>query len=281
MRLGHDTKFALVVYQGAAEIIRVRKDRGPGHTLFMQRDILDFSEYDEHLDVLTRGPEDGSYVQVVHVVSVANRVDELPAPETLNLPAIHTIDAALPAIRNEIASARLSKQMKDYLGLLLADHNRATITRPFLEEAGGDGALALKLAVKKLTSWEASLFAGIEARVKDTLAGDEPGRPRGADDFVERVRGAARAAQEPKADRIQPAAPVAEDSPVQCRADLQKLLAETMEKIGEIDRRLLACGPAPAWRDSMNEVFYAAMQVSRTLDYAPDDEPRPAPRRHR
>lgn len=275
MKLGYDTKFALIVSQGAAEVVRVRKDRGPGHTLFMQRDIQNFSDYEENLDVLTQGPEDGSYLNVVHVVATAVREDQLPAIGTIMVVDGCALDAALPSIRTEIAGARLSKQMKDYLDLLLADHNRATIAQPFLAEADGDSAKALKMAIRKMTAWEASLFAGMESRVRETIAPEEAGGRRGAEDFVARVRGAARASQEPKADYVQP---VSEDSPEQCKADLQKLLAETMQKIGEIDRRLLACGPVPIWRDTMNEVFYAAMQVSRTLDYVPDDEPRQAPR---
>lgn len=170
MKLGYDTKFALIVSQGAAEVVRVRKDRGPGHTLFMQRDIQNFSDYEENLDVFTQGPEDGSYLKVVHVVATAVREDQLPEIGTIGCVDGRAIDAALPSIRTEIAGARLSKQMKDYLYLLLADHNRATIAQPFLAEAGGDSAKALKMAVRKMAALEASLFADIEARVRETIA---------------------------------------------------------------------------------------------------------------
>jgi hypothetical protein len=256
MKLGYDTKFALVVYQGAAEVVRVRKDRGPGHTLFLERGPLDFSEYEEQLDVYTAGPEDGSFTQTVHVVATANSAALLPAPGTIHVPDRRAIDTVLPEVSKEIARASLSKQMKDYLALLLVDLNRATIAHPFLADAGGDSTIALKMAIGKLSSWESALFSGIEARVRDTVAPVAAPRPQEAEGVVGRAQA------------------TKEDSQAQCKEDLQKVLADAMKKIGEIDRRVLACGPAPVWRKAMNEVYYAALQVSRTLEF---EEPTVAP----
>ena len=124
-----------------------------------------------------------------------------------------------------------------------------------------------------MAAWEAELFSGMKARIEETLTTATEGNGgHQVNDFAAHLQGVARSIADAEAPALN------EDSQQQCKDDLKRLLADTMQKIGEIDRRLLACGPAPHWRDSMNEVFYAATQVSRTLDYVPDDEPRPATR---
>lgn len=278
MKLGYDNCFALIVHKGAAEIVRVRKDKGPGHTFFRNNGyLLSVDDYEENLDLHTWG--NGHYIESAHVVATAARADLLPPAPSVAVPSKTEVDGALAAIRAEIGSSRLSPQMSDYLKMLLTEENRYTIAYPFAAEAS-DGGHALKLAVQKMASWEASLFAGMEARVRETLSSAESSDGgRQTADFTARVR-----------DAVTPppaAAPLAEpvhvdpdDVQRQCKDDLQKVLAETMAKIAEIDRRLIAAGPVPAWRDTMNEVFETAMEVSRTLDYAPD-EPRPSAARRR
>ncbi|MCV9964851.1 hypothetical protein OIU34_23440 [Pararhizobium sp. BT-229] len=272
MRIGHGHQFALVIHHGTAKVGQVRKNRGPGHSVLLAHGTLDCTEYQDNLDVFEDGTEDGTYLDTVHVVASAPRAEELPLMTSLVIPDRGILDAALPAIRSEINSARLSKQMKDYLNLMLAEHNRVTVAFPFMAQTK-DSVLALKMAMQKMAAWEASLFSGMETRIKETLGSTPEQGGRQAAEFAARVQGAARSAADVENPRSH------EDSQQQCKDDLKKLLAETRQKIADIDRRLLACGPAPHWRDSMNEVFYAATQVSRTLDYIPD-EPRPAgPRR--
>ncbi|MBY3155187.1 hypothetical protein HFO56_22970 [Rhizobium laguerreae] len=278
MKFGYDHKFALVVHRGVAEVARMRKDRGPGHTLWLQQDVKNFAEYQENLDVYESGTEDGRFLDVVHVVATAAREADLPKPESVIVPDSRAIDEALPEVRSEIADSRLSKQMKDYLNLLLESQNRVTIAHPFMAQAGRNSTLALKLAVRKMAAWEVSLFAGIEDRVMETLQGNVRGDAGGgqATAFAARVQDAVR----PTPTENTPAFRVpAEDSPEKCKADLQALLIETMQKIGEIDRRLIDCGPVPPWRDTMNEVWEAAMQASRSIDYTPDEPGRAAQRR--
>lgn len=282
MQFGYGHTSALVVSEGRASIVRMRKDRGPGYSLWLPRDVQNFSEYQKELDVYEHGTEDGRFLQVVHVVATAAREADLPRPETVNIPDSQVIEQAVPEIQQEIASARLSKQVKDYLGLLLQGHNRVTVALPFMTEASNNSAMALKLAIRKMAAWEATLFSGIEAVVRETIAGNI----RGAEDggvraavFAARVQEASRQPQAEPA--VVPVPAHDEDSQEKCKADLLALLAETTRKIGDIDRRLIDCGPVPAWRDIMNEVWEAAMQASRAIDYMPDQPRNNAPRTRR
>jgi hypothetical protein len=283
MQFAYGHTSALVVSNGTASIVRMRKDRGPGYSLWLPRDVQNFSDYQENLDVYATGSEDGRFLDVVHIVATAARETDLPRPETVNIPDARVIDQAVPEIQREIDNARLSKQMKDYLGLLLQDHNRVTVALPFMAEAGNDSAMALKLAVRKMAAWEVSLFSGIEAVVKETIAGNIRGAVDGgaqAAGFAARVQEAVR---QPRAETapVVVSEPVQDkDSPEKCKSDLLALLAETTRKLGDIDRRLINFGPVPAWRDTMNEVWESAMQASRAIDYMPD-EPRPAAPRRR
>nr|WP_250807465.1 hypothetical protein [Neorhizobium tomejilense] len=288
MKLAHDTRFALIVYRGEAQVAKIRKDRGPGYTVFSNRGVFSVSEYEEQLGVYTDG--NGDYLDLVHVVAQAPTESALPDPASLVLPRAFDVDAAMSAIREEIKASRLSKQMKDYLGLLLADHNRITMAHPFMGRAT-DGGRALKMAVQKMASWEAALFAGMSATIAETLASGntdpmthEAGGPRSEiegraqSDFARRVQTEVVRFHQPA-----PVAPVPADPDAverQCRQELEKLLADTMEKLSQIDRRLINNGPVPAWRETLGEVFEAAMQASRDLDYK-EYKPRPAGRRPR
>lgn len=273
MKLGYENCFALIVYKGAAEIVRVRKDRGVGHSFFRNNEyLLSVDDYQENLDLHTWS--NSHYIESAHVIATAPRADQLPPVTSVAVPSKTEVDSALPAIQIAISDSGLSQQMRDYLKALVTEENRYTVAYPFAAEARS-GFEALILAVKKMASWEASLFAGMELRVRETIATIEtPEAGRRAADFAARVRDAATS---PHAEAVD--IDLA-DNQKQCKDDLQKVLAETMAKIAEIDRRLLDVGPAPAWRDAMNEVFETAMEVSRTLDYAPD-EPRPAAARRR
>lgn len=255
MKIPYNSKFALVVYRGNAEIVRVRKDRGPGYTFFMQNDIDSFADYDERIDAYTTGPSSGVYIKTLHVVAAAARADALPQIGTVAVPDKDELRRGLLQIKVALVDSNLSRQMQDYLTLMLEEENRATIAFPRLADANGDSLEALKLALNKLTEWEKALFSGIADRVGSTInrAAPEVG------DFAARVREAAASAPT--------ASVLTEDSQEKCMADLQKLLDETVEKIAAIDRRLTSCGPAPAWRDHMNEVSHAATQVNRTLDF--------------
>lgn len=50
------------------------------------------------------------------------------------------------------------------------------------------------------------------------------------------------------------------------------------DKLALVDRRLLDNGPAPEWRETLNEMLDTSMQASRDLDYK-EYEPRAAARR--
>jgi hypothetical protein len=284
MQFGYGHTSALVVSEGVASIVRMRKDRGPGYSLWLPRDVQNFSEYQKELDVYEHGTEDGRFLQVVHVVATASREADLPRPETVVIPDSRVIDQAIPEIQGELANARLSKQMKDYLALLLQSHNRVTVALPFMAEAGNDSAVALKLAVRKMAAWEASLFSGIASVVKETIQGNIRGGDAGGDratGFAARVQEVVRRPQAEPAPAVVPVAAQDEDSREKCKADLLALLAETTRKLGDIDRRLIDLGPVPSWRDTMNEVWDAAMQASRAIDYLPDEPRNNAPGRRR
>ncbi|MCS4088554.1 hypothetical protein [Rhizobium sp. BK176] len=284
MEFGYGHTTALVVSEGVASIVRMRKDRGVGYTLWLPRDVQNFHDHQKELDLYQHGSEDGRFLQVVHVVATAARAADLPSPETVVIPDSRAIEQAVPGIQLEIDAARLSKQMKDYLGLLLQSHNRVTAAVPFMAEAGNDSAMAIKLAVRKMAAWETTLFFGMESVVKETIRvnvrGDDAGGARAAG-FAARVQEAVRP------DRPEPAPVVAtaptqdDDSVEKCKADLLALLAETTRKLGDIDRRLIDLGPVPAWRDTLNEVWEAAMQGSRAIDYMPDEPRNDTPRRRR
>ena len=123
MKLGYGNCFALIVHKVAAEIVRVRKDRGVGHSFFRNNDyLLSVEDYEENLDLHTWS--NGHYIESTHVVATAARADLLPPVTTVALPSKAEVDAALPAILAEIGSSRLSSQMRDYLKLLLAEENR-------------------------------------------------------------------------------------------------------------------------------------------------------------
>lgn len=283
MKLGYDNCFALIIYKGAAEIVRVRKDRGVGHSLFKDNDyLLSIDDYQEELDIHTWS--NSHYIESVHVVATAARADLLPPITSVAVPSKAEVDSALPAIQIAINDGGLSQQMRDYLKALLTEENRYTIAYPFAGKASS-GFQAIILAVQKMASWEASLFAGMELRIRETLSSAEaPDGGRRTADFATRVRDAVAlpqaAASHEEPARVEPVPVDPAEVQRQCKDDLQKVLAETMAKIAEIDRRLIDAGPVPAWRDTMNEVFETAMQVSRTLDYAPDD-PQPVRRRGR
>lgn len=205
----------------------------------------------------------GHYIESAHVVATAARADLLPPVTSVAVPSKTDVDGALAAIQAEIGHSRLSSQMRDYLKMLLTEENRYTIAYPFAAEAS-DGGHGLKLAVRKMASWE-------EARVRETLSSAEgPDGYRRTTDFAARVCDAVTPPQA-AAPRAEPVYVDPADVQRQCKDDLQRALAETMAKIAEIDRWLIDAGPVPAWRDTMNEVFETAMQVSRTLDQAPDE----------
>lgn len=280
MKLGYKNCQALIVYRGAAEVVRIRKDKGPSYTVFAAGNVFNMTEYEDNLDVHIEG--NGDVREVVHVVATADVAAGLPHLETLVVPDSNELAEVISSIMAEINSARLSSQIKDYLSALLEKQHRVAIAFPFMAEAG-NGPDALRMAVRKMASFEADLFAGMAAKVGETLAMATEGReaaPAPTSDFAQRVQKAVRneVPEKHAAEQV----PALDNDPEaiqqECKDSLKRLLAEPFQRIGEIDRRLLDAGSVPAWRDAMNEVFDAAMQTSRTLDYAPDDAPR-GPRR--
>jgi hypothetical protein len=285
MRLDGKTNrfFALIVFNGEAEIAEVKKKiRGFGYVVQTRIGHIFPGDYDEKLDL---HPTDDHNPEMIHVVAVADTAAKLPRPETLALPSKTELDAALPAIREEIKAAGISQEMKDHLGRLLAGKNAVAVGYPFLADSP-NAVEAIKRAVNKKTSWEKRVFAGVSAEVKktvDTVARVDP-REQNRENFMQRVRETAGAEVQRNAttNAGHKVAQVVDPDEFEksCKAELQKVLAEAMQKIGEIDRTLLANRQVPAWRDGMNEVFETAMAFSRALDYD-FKEPAQTPARRR
>jgi hypothetical protein len=168
MKLGHDHCLALAVFRGGAEIVQIRKDsQGPGYMVYAGRHQFGIQGYDERLDVYSCDGR-GRHGDILHVVATADRIDFLPHPGRLTIPDKQALDEALPSLRSEIACSRLSGETKDYLANVLSGDNSVALAYTCVRQTS-DSVRALRLAINKVATLDASILSGMETRIRERV----------------------------------------------------------------------------------------------------------------
>ena len=147
MKLGYDSYHALVVHQGQAEAVYIRKNEGPGHSFLTkhQNTGVKVTEYDEQLDIHFNpsAPD----LSPVHIVALARLHHLLPPVSTFLVPNKDEVLAVLPGVRGRIEAADLAIADKYHLVRLFTDMNAVTLACPFMGVAP-DSIGALEEAVE-------------------------------------------------------------------------------------------------------------------------------------
>lgn len=268
------TGYALIVHAGIAEVVRYRRDPGGEFTIMDGRvsPFNVFTDFDANIQGYIGGSSRG-ISHVVHVVAVAPTAADLPARETVVLPSFDKLMAAAPGLLAKIDQAKISRGLKDHLREIMSgNHIVAACYAKY--SVLGNAVLALEGVVRSAVGEEAEIFGKMGSRVEEAIQNIATApNPNADESFQDRVRAAALLYGRgghgliPAVQSSEPADIDQEALARECKRELDELLVATREKISQIDRRLIDAGVHVAWRDAMNEVFEAAMQTSRTLDY--------------